>query len=170
MYISLIKLTSMRRMSMDRTVVKKNICRKKSDTRPTTAKRQNSWKHNHISFFKSSQRSRQLQALDSGTNIVPRTVAIFGIVKLALEQSSKMVSHLTRVVGCFHKEKKRGRYLDGRHQGEVSDEDDAQLGCHVLHDGPALITQTWTGDQDVGLLVGKKEEGDQFMWQWDVLD
>lgn len=37
-----IKLTSMRRMSMDRTVVKKNICRKKSDTRPTTAKRQNS--------------------------------------------------------------------------------------------------------------------------------
>lgn len=29
-------------MSMDSTVVKKNICRKKSDTRPTTAKRQNS--------------------------------------------------------------------------------------------------------------------------------
>lgn len=35
-------LTSIRRMSMDSTVVKKNICRKKSDTRPTTAKRQNS--------------------------------------------------------------------------------------------------------------------------------
>lgn len=34
--------TSMRRMSMDSTVVKKNICRKKSDTSPTTAKRQNS--------------------------------------------------------------------------------------------------------------------------------
>lgn len=37
-------LTSMRRMSMERTVVKKNICRKKSDTSPTTANRQNSWK------------------------------------------------------------------------------------------------------------------------------
>lgn len=28
---------------MERTVVKKNICRKKSETRPTTANRQNSW-------------------------------------------------------------------------------------------------------------------------------
>lgn len=37
-------LTSIRRMSMERTVVKKNICRKKSDTSPTTANRQNSWK------------------------------------------------------------------------------------------------------------------------------
>lgn len=36
-------LTSMRRMSIDRTVVKKNICRKKSDTSPTTANRQNSY-------------------------------------------------------------------------------------------------------------------------------
>lgn len=35
-------LTSIRRMSMERTVVKKNICRKKSDTSPTTANRQNS--------------------------------------------------------------------------------------------------------------------------------
>lgn len=35
-------LTSMRRMSIERTVVKKNICRKKSDTSPTTANRQNS--------------------------------------------------------------------------------------------------------------------------------
>lgn len=37
-------LTSIRRISMERTVVKKNICRKKSDTSPTTANRQNSWK------------------------------------------------------------------------------------------------------------------------------
>lgn len=36
-------LTSIRRMSIDRTVVKNSIWRKKSDTRPTTAKRQNSW-------------------------------------------------------------------------------------------------------------------------------
>lgn len=36
-------LTSMRRISIDSTVVKKNICRKKSDTSPTTANRQNSW-------------------------------------------------------------------------------------------------------------------------------
>lgn len=35
-------LTSIRRMSIERTVVKKNICRKKSDTSPTTANRQNS--------------------------------------------------------------------------------------------------------------------------------
>lgn len=38
-------LTSMRRMSIDSTVVKKNIWRKKSDTRPTTANRQNSYIH-----------------------------------------------------------------------------------------------------------------------------
>lgn len=44
----------MRRMSMDRTVVKKNICRKKSDTRPTTAKRQNSWEHIHMYSLRSS--------------------------------------------------------------------------------------------------------------------
>jgi len=34
--------TSILRMSMDRTVVKKNICRKKSEPRPSTANRQNS--------------------------------------------------------------------------------------------------------------------------------
>lgn len=31
-----------------------------------------------------------------------------------------------------------GPYLDGGHQGEVANEDDAQLCGHVLHDGPAL--------------------------------
>ena len=35
--------TSILRMSMDKMVVKKNICRKKSVNSPTTAKRQNSW-------------------------------------------------------------------------------------------------------------------------------
>lgn len=34
------------------------------------------------------------------------------------------------------------QYLDGGHQGEVPDKDDAKLRSHVLHDGPALIAQT----------------------------
>lgn len=56
------------------------------------------------------------------------------------------------------------QYLDGRHQGEISNEDDAQLSGHVLHDGPALVTQTWTAEEDDGLLVGQEEEGDEFVW------
>lgn len=31
-------------------------------------------------------------------------------------------------------------YLNGRDQGEVSNQDDDQLSGHVLHDGPALTT------------------------------
>lgn len=36
-----------------------------------------------------------------------------------------------------------GLYLDSWHQSEISNEDDAQLSGHVLHDRPALITQAW---------------------------
>lgn len=69
--------------------------------------------------------------------------------------------------------RRTGRYLDGRHQGEISDEDDAQLSGHVLHDGPALVTQAWTGEEEAGLLVGGEEGwgvGGKFMQQWEVLD
>lgn len=67
--------------------------------------------------------------------------------------------------------RRTGRYLDGRHQGEISDEDDAQLSGHVLHDGPALVTQAWTGEEEAGLLVGGEERvGGEFMQQWEVLD
>lgn len=43
-----------------------------------------------------------------------------------------------------------GQYLDGRYQSEIPNEDDAQLSGHVLHDGPALVTQTWTGGRGEG--------------------
>lgn len=66
--------------------------------------------------------------------------------------------------------RRSAQYLDGRHQGEISDEDDAQLSGHVLHDGPALVAQTWTGEEEEGLLAGEKDEGDWFVWQSEVLD
>ena len=39
----------------------------------------------------------------------------------------------------------RRPHLDGRHEGEVANEDDAQLCGHVLHDGPALAAQACRG-------------------------
>lgn len=35
-----------------------------------------------------------------------------------------------------------GPYLDGGHESEIANEDDAQLCGHVLHDGPALAAET----------------------------
>lgn len=34
-------------------------------------------------------------------------------------------------------------YLNGRDQGEVANENNAQFSGHVLHDRPAFITETW---------------------------
>ena len=50
-------------MSIDRTVVKQSICRKKSDTRPTTAKRQNSWNQDRHRDTMTSQPSSTLEKL-----------------------------------------------------------------------------------------------------------
>lgn len=41
----------------------------------------------------------------------------------------------------------RRPHLDGRHEGEVANEDDAQLCGHVLHDGPALTAQACRGQR-----------------------
>lgn len=35
------------------------------------------------------------------------------------------------------------KYLNGWDKGEVSNQDNPQLGGHVLHDGPALVAQSW---------------------------
>lgn len=43
-----------------------------------------------------------------------------------------------------------GPYLDGGHQGEVANEDDAQLRGHVLHDGPALTAEACRGQRGQG--------------------
>lgn len=69
-------LTSMRRMSIDSTVVKKNICKKKSDTSPTTANRQNS-----------CNRDKPEQISDQSTATRPATGQVKRLPLIASEPS-----------------------------------------------------------------------------------
>lgn len=58
-------------------------------------------------------------------------------------------------------------HLDGRHEGEVANEDDAQLCGHVLHDGPALAAQAWWGGGDNNRATGQHVTSVRCMWAHD---
>lgn len=55
-------------------------------------------------------------------------------------------------------EMRRWQYLDSWNQGKISNQDDAQLSGHVLHDRPALITKTCTHMRETGICDGRSKK------------
>lgn len=53
---------------------------------------------------------------------------------------------------------RRWQYLDSWNQGKISNQDDAQLSGHVLHDRPALITKTCTQTRETRICDGRSKK------------